>query len=74
MSKKVFRWENCTFCKEHEVLPDPDPYDWFCDDDVKVVCKRAKRDVTVACRPHRIKKECNTPKWCPISCMVTVAQ
>jgi hypothetical protein len=30
---------NCTQCKMHEIIPDPDPNDWFCDDDVAVVCK-----------------------------------
>lgn len=25
-------------CPHHRVILDPDPYDWFCDDDVVVVC------------------------------------
>jgi hypothetical protein len=29
---------NCTECEHHKVEADPDPYDWFCDDDVYVVC------------------------------------
>ena len=28
--------KNCIDCSSHQVLPDPDPNDWFCDDDVKV--------------------------------------
>jgi hypothetical protein len=56
---------NCTECFEHEVLPDPDPNDWFCDDDVKVLCTVTKRFVTTTCRPYNIKKECGTPDWCP---------
>jgi len=61
-----FEVSNCTECPEHKVLSDPDPYDWFCDDDVKVVCK-AKNDkvITCGCRPHHTKKECNVPSWCP---------
>lgn len=29
---------NCLDCQNHKILPDPDPYDWFCDDDLCVVC------------------------------------
>jgi hypothetical protein len=64
---------NCTECIHHQVLPDPDPDDWFCDDDVKVVCLKMPipespnhRAITVACRPYNIDKECGTPGWCPL--------
>lgn len=57
--------KTCINCPSHEVLPDPDPYDWFCDDDVKVVCKENGKNITVACRPYRTEKECEIPKWCP---------
>lgn len=63
MSEKLY--DNCTKCSEHEILPDPDPNDWFNDNDVKVVCKLLNKNITVACRPHHIKRECDTPKWCP---------
>lgn len=29
---------NCMDCPKHEVVNDRDPDDWFCDDDVAVVC------------------------------------
>lgn len=61
--------DNCTKCQFHEVQRDPDPYDWFCDDDVKVVCKKTKRannEITVACRPYNIRRESARPKWCPL--------
>jgi hypothetical protein len=29
---------NCLDCENHKVIPDPDPFDWFNDDDVAVVC------------------------------------
>ncbi len=57
---------NCIDCKHHRVLPDPDPDDWFCDDDEKVLCTLAKKLVTVACRPHHKRKECTVPSWCPL--------
>jgi hypothetical protein len=70
---------NCPNCL---IIPDPDPHDWFCDDDVAAVCKLAKQKVkpnsiykvdtqpfkpiTCACRPYMIKKETTIPKWCPL--------
>jgi len=30
---------NCLDCESHEVINDPDPNDWFCDDDQAVVCQ-----------------------------------
>src|SRR4051812_3276113 len=34
--------KTCIGCKHHEVIADPDPHDWFCDDDVAVVCTLKK--------------------------------
>lgn len=68
---------NCTQCPNHRVERDPDPDDWFCDDDVKVRCLLSKAGydgnrcqepfVTVACRPYNVVKECGVPDWCPLS-------
>jgi len=30
--------ENCIDCPHHVVVNDPEPGDWFCDDDVAVLC------------------------------------
>jgi hypothetical protein len=35
---------NCIDCKNHAIIDDPDPHDWFCDDDVAVVCKITPND------------------------------
>jgi len=32
--------ENCLDCNFHKLIPDPDPNDWFCDDDESVVCTK----------------------------------
>jgi hypothetical protein len=56
---------NCTECTAHKIKSDPDPSDLFNDDDVKVVCSIAKKNITTACRPYNIKKECEIPSWCP---------
>ena len=58
---------SCLDCSQHQVMPDPDPYDWFCDDDVKVVCLKYQKNITVACRPYQIRKECNVPNWCHLN-------
>jgi len=33
---------NCIDCPNHEVINDRDPSDWFCDDDVAVVCTKTR--------------------------------
>jgi len=60
-----FKINNCIDCSEHRVLSDPDLHDWFCDDDVKVICKLNNKQITCACRPYNTRKECNIPEWCP---------
>jgi hypothetical protein len=71
--------DNCAKCPHQEVLPDPDPFDWFCDDDVKVKCnlsrsayegnERKEPYITVGCRPFNVgnKYETSIPNWCPVS-------
>lgn len=61
------KYKNCIDCPAHKVLPDPDPTDWFNDDDVKVVCgHKHNKNITVACRPYNTRRECKTPDWCPL--------
>lgn len=73
--------KSCMDCADHEVVADPDPDDWFCDDDCAVICKAAReeptkgskyaadsssfRRVTVSCRPYNLRKETQVPDWCP---------
>lgn len=57
---------NCTECVFHSIQSDPDPNDWFCDDDLKNVCTKCNKCITVACRPHHIKIESKIPDWCPL--------
>lgn len=35
---------NCIDCGNHRIIPDPDPTDSFCDDDVAVVCLLVAND------------------------------
>ncbi len=39
-TKKTLPYTNCIDCPKHRVIPDPDPDDWFNDDDVAVVCTK----------------------------------
>lgn len=48
--------EKCTQCPHCTILPDPDPYDWFCDDDVKLFCEKLKRTVAAALDPTKVTK------------------
>lgn len=67
MKKEVtLKLDNCMDCPHHRVYPDPDPDDWFCDDDEKVVCSKAERNITTVCRPHHKRRECEIPDWCPL--------
>jgi hypothetical protein len=34
----------CIECKYHKIINDRDPDDWFCDDDVAVICLLTKND------------------------------
>lgn len=56
--------ENCMDCIHKNIQSDPDPDDWFCDDDMKLLCKINYRIVTRGCRPHQLRKECEVPSWC----------
>lgn len=42
MNTVTVQLTNCKDCKHHAVIPDPDPHDWFCDDDVAVICTLVK--------------------------------
>lgn len=64
-NKIITEITNCTKCEFHSVESDPDLYDWFCDDDVKVVCTKCNRNITCACRPYKIVEESDIPSWCP---------
>lgn len=74
--------QKCIDCQFHKVIADPDPTDWFCADDVAIVCtkeiqtidrqskwtsdRQEKRVVSGSLRPYEVKKVA-PPKWCPIS-------
>ncbi len=36
--KKV-KIKSCLECDDHQVINDMDPNDWFCDDDMAVICR-----------------------------------
>ena len=71
--EKTLKIKSCLKCPFHEVIPDPDPTDWFNADDVAVVCKKTTKErdlnskyavdrqqfkpISVADRPYQIKEE-----------------
>ena len=62
--------DNCLDCPNHAILPDPDPLDSFCHDDVKVVCTKGSSDkprvIALAIRPYQARRESAIPDWCPL--------
>lgn len=72
----------CMDCPHHQTVADPDKLDWFCDDDVAVLCTISpntsggkkwttdelwpNRAITSSCRPHRQREETARPEWCPL--------
>jgi len=76
MNATTLKLQKCINCPHHCVEADPDPSDWFCDDDVKVRCTESKATyrgnccyepyITVGCRPYRVKEESDVPSWCPL--------
>ena len=57
---------NCIDCPKHKIEIDPDPDDWFDDDDVKVLCSLNGKEITCGCRPYNVRKECKVRGWCPL--------
>lgn len=55
----------CAECPDSKIEHDPDPYDSFCSDDVKCICKLTGEVITSSCRPYNIKKETLIPDDCP---------
>lgn len=46
-SKANMKTKTCMKCPNHLVVCDPDPTDWFCNDDKAVLCKLMKNDKNV---------------------------
>lgn len=46
----------CSKCPCCLIQPDLDPFDWFCDDDVKIVCSKTGKVVACALRPYEAYK------------------
>ena len=36
--------KSCIECPFHKIIPDPDPDDWFCDDDIAVICTLKRKN------------------------------
>lgn len=50
--QKAIKQHDCTKCNFMERHLDPDPDDWFCDDDQKYVCGITKKVLSYANRPY----------------------
>lgn len=73
---------NCLNCEFHNIINDPDPFDWFCDNDVAIVCSKLKNDNLIKNSPYLSDrneykiiqsslrpyevKNVKCPIWCPL--------
>ena len=73
---------NCIECQFHKIIQDPDPHDWFNDDDEAIVCTKctqipdtkskysadrsSNKVIEGSLRPYETKNV-KIPNWCPIS-------
>ena len=58
---------SCKGCPDCEITLTPDSDDWFCDDDVAVLCKAVAggRVMVEHIRPYLVHERCPVPSWCP---------
>jgi hypothetical protein len=75
-------YANCVDCPFHKVIHDPDPFDWFRDNDMAIVCEKMPNRERRPTSPyasdqsaHRVvasgidfnlRAEGKSPKWCPL--------
>ena len=55
----------CNSCAYLRFYPDPDPDDWFEDDNQKAYCKKCEKDIEGDLRPNECLRV-NVPAFCPI--------
>ena len=59
--KEITQCRECPHCR---IAPDPDPDDWFNDDDEKALCKEAgNKLIEGMLRPY---ERVLIPDWCPL--------
>lgn len=59
--KKITQCRECSHCR---IVPDPDPSDWFNDDDEKAFCREAGHKlIENMLRPY---ERIIIPDWCPL--------
>lgn len=66
MKEIKIKIEFCSQCPYSRILPDPDPDDWFNDDDERVYCTKLNKDVARALRPYEVGKWDKVPDECPM--------
>ena len=55
----------CNNCKFLRLLPDPDPFDWFSDNDEQAICIRVNALITEGFEPSEVPK-IYRPLYCPL--------
>ena len=55
----------CNSCNCLRLLPDPDPYDSFCDEDKKAICDENGKTIARALNVWESSR-IEIPSWCPL--------
>lgn len=63
LSETINKCYKCSNCRESR---DPDPNDWFCQDDLQLICAAKNDKIIEGClRPYEVK-DVEIPDWCPL--------
>ena len=57
-------FNTCNSCAYLRLLPDPDPSDWFDDDDQKAICGKIGKKIEGALSVFEASRV-EIPSWCP---------
>lgn len=79
---KTLKINYCEECPHHQIIADTDPHDWFCDDDVAIVCKLTRNENQDKNSQYQSDRSCykiiqcamrpylvkkiKIPDWCPL--------
>ncbi len=64
-SQGISGCEYCDQCSDFRLLPDPDPYDWFRDNDMKAVCLKVNGVIAGALERASEYTNIRKPLYCP---------
>jgi hypothetical protein len=60
--------KSCSKCPHHDWISNPDPDDWFRDDEANFICTKKKKVISYSLDVFEQAKvnKIPIPKWCPL--------